>query len=75
MEYITVQVWIICLMAFAFGPFMPIMFIYGALGMLIHYITIRLRIAYSVKRIPKYKKPNFDWTLAYVPVLFFTLIA
>lgn len=75
MEYINAQIWIICLMAFAFGPFMPMMFIYGALGILIQYVTMRLRIAYSVRRVPKYNVLGFTRPLSSIPVLIFSFTA
>lgn len=41
-------------MAFVFGPYLPVLFLYGFIGMLILETTIRLRMAYSVRRFPKY---------------------
>ena len=41
-------------MAFTFGPLIPILFPYCLLGIVIQYATIRLRIAYSVRRVPIY---------------------
>lgn len=41
-------------MAFVFGPFLPVLFLYAFVGMIILDTTIRLRVAYSVKRFPKY---------------------
>ena len=43
-------------MAFTFGPAIPSLFLYAALGMVILYVTNRLRIAYSVRRLPNYGK-------------------
>ena len=37
-----------------FGPLLPQLFLYGFLGFIILDQTVRLRIAYSVKRFPKY---------------------
>ena len=53
-EYQIAQVWIIVLLAFVFGPSMPVIFIYSFFGLFILYITTRLRIAYSVRRFPNY---------------------
>lgn len=46
--------WILCLVAFTFGPMMPILFLYALLGLVVLYVTAKLRIAYSVRRLPKY---------------------
>ena len=43
-------------MAFTFGPAIPSLFLYASLGMVILYVTNRLRIAYSVRRLPNYGK-------------------
>ena len=53
-EYQYTQVWIICFMCFTFGPMVPLIFILGFFGMLIEYATIRLRIAYSLKKFPSF---------------------
>lgn len=53
-EYQYATVWILCLMAFTFGPLMPLMFLFSLMGLLILYVTLRLRIAYSIKRVPSY---------------------
>lgn len=53
-EYMYAQIWTICLVTFLFGPLLPQLFIYGFLGMLILDLTVRLRIAYSVRKFPKY---------------------
>ena len=43
-------------MAFTFGPLLPVIFVYAFFGMVILYATLRLRIAYSVKRFPNYDR-------------------
>lgn len=54
MDYMQAQAYILTLLAFMFGPLLPQLFLYGFLGMIILDQTVRLRIAYSVKRFPKY---------------------
>ena len=53
-EYQYAQMWVICLITFTFGPMLPLMFPFACIGMIILYTTIRLRIAYSVRRFPNY---------------------
>ena len=36
-------------MTFIFGPMLPALFLYGLLGLIILYVTIRVRIAYFVR--------------------------
>ena len=53
-EYIYSQVWLLFFVACLFGPMLPILFMYGFIGMLVNDVTARLRIAYSVRITPKY---------------------
>lgn len=53
-DYQYAQIWVLCMMAFLFGPLLPIMFLYGLLGFVVLYATNRIRVAYSVRRIPDY---------------------
>jgi hypothetical protein len=52
------QIWILCTMAFFFGPLLPVIFIYCLVGLVILSVTNKLKVAYSCKRIP-----NFDQTM------------
>ena len=52
--YIYVQTWLLCFLAFLFGPMVPALFLYGFIGLLINDIIVRVRIAYTVRRFPKY---------------------
>ena len=54
LEYINSQSWLLCYLAFLFGPMLPVLFIYGLLGMLINDVIVRIRIAYTIRRFPKY---------------------
>lgn len=54
MDYMYAQVWTLNLLAFLFGPLLPSLFIYAFFGFIILDTTVRLRIAYSVKRFPNY---------------------
>ena len=63
------QIYIINLMAFVFGPFLPVMFVYALLGMLVLEVTNRLRIAYSVKRFPKYDEKVNLWMMTNLKIM------
>ena len=52
--YINSQSWLLCWLAFLFGPMLPVLFIYGLIGMLINDVVVRIRIAYTMRRFPKY---------------------
>ena len=54
LEYIYSQSWLLCYLAFLFGPMLPVLFIYGFVGMLINDVVVRIRIAYTIRRFPKY---------------------
>ena len=65
-------------MAFLFGPLLPVIFLYGLLGMFILYITLRLRIAYSDRRIPNYSSDTneiFFKALGSGPPIAFILVS
>ena len=71
------QIWIISLMAFLFGAMLPILFLYAFLGMLILYVTLRIRIAYSVRRFPNYNQKMSKcmlYVLRYCPLIY-TIVA
>ena len=55
----------------------PVIFIYSLFGLLLLYITVKLRLAYSVRRVPSYdQKMNTTILLGmrYLPLVY-TLIA
>ena len=54
LEYIYSQTNLLCVLAFMFGPMLPVLFIYGFIGFLINDIIVRIRIAYTIRRFPKY---------------------
>ena len=61
-------------MAFTFGPLMPIFFIYAFLGLFILDVTLRCRIAYSVRRFPIYdQKMNKAMLVGmrYLPLIYY----
>lgn len=62
-DYMYAQIWTLSLMAFLFGPLLPSLFLYGFFGMLILDLTVRLRIAYSVKKFPRYDDSLNQWNL------------
>ena len=64
-------------MAFLFGPMLPILFVYAFLGMLILYILLRVRLAYSVRRFPSYSQKQNKcmlYLLRYCPIIY-TVVA
>ena len=76
-EYQYAQLYIICLLSFLFGPLMPLVFVYGLIGLAILYITLKLRLAYSVKMFPAFdQKMNrvIMFSLYYLP-LAYTVVA
>lgn len=73
-EYQYAQIWTILLVAFTFGPLMPIFFIYAFLGLFILDVTLRCRIAYSVRRFPIYdQKMNkaMLFGMRYLPLIYY----
>ena len=77
-EYQYAQIWILLSVAFIFGPAIPILFLLGFIGLLILDVTLRLRIAYSVRRFPIYdQKMNKSMIVAmrYLPVFFYIICA
>lgn len=48
------QMWILCTIAFVFGCVIPMLFVVALAGLAILYLNLRLRIAYSVKRVPTF---------------------
>ena len=63
-DYQYAQIWIVSLMAFIFGPLLPQMFLWAFVGMIILEVTNRLRLAYSVKRFPKYSEELNQWSMS-----------
>ena len=55
-DYQYAQIYVLVVMAFTFGPLLPILIPMAFLGILIQYATIRMRIAYSVRRMPIYNQ-------------------
>ena len=55
-QYQYAQLWILVVMAFVFGPLIPMMFIYCFIGLLVLSVTNHLRLAYSVRREPNYNQ-------------------
>ena len=52
---------------------MPICFVFGLIGLVILYVTLRLRIAYSVKRFPTYDQKMNRSTImgmSYLPLVY-----
>lgn len=72
-EHSYATIWIICVMAFVFGPMIPLMFPMALLALMVLYAVVRLRVAYSVQRMPIYdQKANRSLLLAlrYLPVVY-----
>ena len=55
-QYQYAQLWILVVMAFVFGPLIPMMFIYCFIGLLVLSVTNHFRLAYSVRREPNYNQ-------------------
>lgn len=72
------QIWIVCAMAFVFGPMIPLMFPLALLGLFVLLTSLKLRIAYSVKRIPVYDQ-NINrvlvLSLGYLPLIYLLFAA
>ena len=65
-------------MTFLFGAMLPILFVYAFLGMVILYVTLRVRIAYSVRRFPNYNPKMSNCMLSvlrYCPLIYTILAA
>lgn len=71
MEFAFAQIWIICMMAFVFGPLIPIIFVYALVGLIILYVQLRVGIAYNHRRVPSYDNRSVRRMISGLPVLAF----